>query len=130
MKFRRIVSILAAGAASVSLAGPALAQTTGGLQGQIIDGSTQQPVPDAVVIATSPALHGEQTAVIDASGSFEISLLPQGVYKLDVQREGYKPFSQPDLTLRLDKTLRIKLQLTPDSLQANLVIEYHRCRSR
>ncbi len=84
---------------------------------EIIDSSTQQPVGDAVVIATSPSLQGEQTAVTDASGSFEISLLPQGVYKLDIQREGYKPFSQEGLVLRLDKTIKIKLQLQPDTLQ-------------
>ncbi len=116
MKFRRIVSLLAAGAASLSLATPALAQTTGGLQGQIIDANTQQPVADAVVIATSPNLQGEQTAVTDASGAFEISLLPSGVYKIDIQREGYTPFSQSDLTIRLDKTIHIKLQLVPDTV--------------
>ena len=121
MKFRRIVSFLAAGAASLSLATPALAQTTGGIQGQIIDSSTQQPVPDAVVIATSPALQGEQTAVTDASGSFEISLLPTGVYKIDIQREGYTPFTQMDLKLGLDKTVHIKLQLVPDTLNGPAV---------
>jgi hypothetical protein len=127
MKFRRIVSFLAAGAASLSLATPAMAQTTGGLQGQIIDASTQQPVAEAVVIATSPALQGEQTAVTDASGSFEISLLPAGVYKLDIQREGYKPYTQADLTVRLDKTIKIKLQLLPDSISGEqMVIEVQR----
>src|SRR6478752_3869694 len=118
MRLRKIVSLLAAGAASVSLSSPALAQTTGGLTGQIIDAQTQNPVADAVVIATSPSLQGEQTAVTDASGTFEITLLPAGVYAVNVQREGYKPFTQDGLSVRLDKTVKLKLQLIPDAMKA------------
>ena len=121
MKFRGIVSLLAAGAASVSLASPALAQTTGGLSGQIIDANTQAPVAEAVVIATSPSLQGEQTAVTDSSGTFEITLLPSGVYTLNVQRDGYNAFTQSGLTIRLDKTIRVKLQLVPDSVKGEAV---------
>jgi Carboxypeptidase regulatory-like domain/TonB-dependent Receptor Plug Domain len=121
MKFRGIVSLLAAGVASVVLANPALAQTTGGLSGQIIDANTQAPVAEAVVIATSPSLQGEQTAVTDSSGTFEITLLPAGVYTLNVQRDGYNPFTQSGLTIRLDKTIKVKLQLVPDSVKAENV---------
>src|SRR5437660_1451081 len=101
MRFRVIMSALAAGAASCLLALPALAQTTGALSGQIVDANTQNPVADAVVIAQSPALQGEQTAVTDNAGQFEITLLPGGSYTLTVQREGYQPFTQPGLTVRL-----------------------------
>jgi hypothetical protein len=112
---------LAAGAASVSLASPALAQTTGGLSGQIIDANTQAPVAEAVVIATSPSLQGEQTAVTDSSGTFEITLLPSGVYTINVQRDGYNAFTQSGLTIRLDKTIKVKLQLVPDSVKGEAV---------
>ncbi len=121
MKFRGIVSLLAAGAASVSLASPALAQTTGGLSGQIIDANTQAPVAEAVVIATSPSLQGEQTAVTDSTGTFEITLLPSGVYTINVQRDGYNAFTQSGLTIRLDKTIKVKLQLVPDSVKGEAV---------
>jgi hypothetical protein len=118
MRLRRLLGLLAAGAASVVLAAPALAQTTGGLSGQIIDANTQKPVADAVVIAQSPSLQGEQTAVTDASGNFEITLLPSGVYSLTVQREGYNAFSQQGLTIRVDRTIKVQLQLVPDTVQA------------
>src|SRR4051794_25894320 len=97
MRFRRVLSLMAAGAASITLATPALAQTTGGISGQIIDATNQSPVKDAVIIAQSPALQGEQTAVTDDKGQFEVTLLPTGVYTLTVQREGYQPFSQQGL---------------------------------
>src|SRR5438132_1357001 len=60
MKLRHL-GLLAAGLASVLLVTPAQAQTTGGISGTIVDANTQNPVADAVVIATSPALQGEQT---------------------------------------------------------------------
>jgi hypothetical protein len=121
MQLLRSIYFIAAGALVLAIATPASAQTTGGLTGQIIDAQTQNPVADAVVIATSPALQGEQTAVTDTSGTFEITLLPAGTYTINVQREGYQPFTQTGLTVRLDKTIKIKLQLVPEAVQAGAV---------
>ena len=118
MRFGNMVGMATAGAASLLLALPAAAQTTGTLSGQVVDANTQQVVGDAVVIAQSPSLQGEQTAVTDASGSFEITLLPAGTYALSVQREGYQPFTQGGLTVRLDRTIKVKLSVLPDTLSA------------
>src|SRR5262249_53554729 len=121
MRFRRFLSLMAAGAASALLAAPAFAQTTGGISGNIVDATNQNPVKDAVVIAQSPALQGEQTAVTDDKGQFEITLLPTGVYTLTVQREGFQPFSQQGLKISLDKTIKVKLQVVPDSFKGEQV---------
>lgn len=121
MQLLRSIYFVTAGALLLALAQPASAQTTGGLSGQIIDAQTQNPVADAVVIATSPALQGEQTAVTDATGTFEITLLPAGAYTLNVQREGYQPFTQAGLKVSLDRTVKIKLQLVPEAVQAGAV---------
>jgi len=115
------MNVVAAGAASFLLALPALAQTTGSLSGQVVDANSQQPVGDAVVIAQSPALQGEQTAVTDATGSFEITLLPAGSYTLTVQREGFQPFTQQGLTVRLDRTIKVRLSLIPESLKEQAI---------
>jgi len=121
MRFRNILNVVAAGATSFLLALPALAQSTGTLSGQVVDANTQQPVADAVVIAQSPALQGEQTAVSDTSGSFEITLLPSGGYSLTVQREGYQPFTQQGLKVNIDRTIRVKLSLVPESLKEQAI---------
>src|SRR5207302_4038555 len=76
---------------------------------------------DAVVIAQSPALQGEQTAVTDATGAFEITLLPAGSYALSVQREGFQPFTQQGLTVRLDRTIKIRLSLIPEALNVQAI---------
>jgi hypothetical protein len=54
---------------------------TGVLTGRVVDVSTQQPVVDVVVTATSPALQGEQIVVTDASGTYRIPNLPPGLYE-------------------------------------------------
>src|SRR3954470_9696282 len=121
MRFRNIAGIATAGAASLLVAMPALAQTTGTLSGQVVDANTQQPVADAVVIAQSPALQGEQTAVTDTTGSFEITLLPAGNYTLTVQRESYQPFTQQGLKVNLDRTIRVRLSLVPEALKEQAI---------
>src|SRR5438045_9282007 len=111
MRFGNIIGLVTAGAASFLLALPALAQTTGSLSGQVVDANSQQPVGDAVVIAQSPALQGEQTVVTDTTGAFEITLLPAGTYSLTVQPETYPPFTQPGLRLALDRAIKVQVWL-------------------
>jgi len=102
---------------------PAAAQTTGAIEGNVLDAVAQTPVPDAVVIARSSALQGEQTAVTDRSGRFHISLLPVGRYELVVQCDGYQPFAQEAVLLvRLGQTLKVKLSVVPEAMSAGEVV--------
>ena len=96
---------------------PAFAQTTGTLIGVVTDASTGKPVPGAVIVARSPNLQGEQTAVTDANGNYRITLLPPGAYTLAVQLEGYKPAERSDLTIRPDKTIRANLAVVPEAVR-------------
>jgi hypothetical protein len=95
----------------------AFAQTTGTLIGVVTDASTGKPVPGAVIVARSPNLQGEQTAVTDANGNYRITLLPPGDYTLAVQLEGYKPAERSDLTIRMDKTIRANLAVVPEAVR-------------
>jgi len=108
--------------ASCLAALPALAQTTGSIAGTISSAVDSKPIPDAVVIATSPSLQGEQTAVTDDKGAFEITLLPSGSYQITVQREGFKTFQQGALLVRIDKVIRIQLPLQPDTLAGETIV--------
>ncbi len=94
----------------------AAAQTTGGIDGRIVDATTQAGVPGAVVSASGPALLGDQNAHTDDNGEFELTQLPPGVYTLYVQREGYQAFSQEGLTVRLDRTIRVHLSILADTV--------------
>ncbi len=95
----------------------ASAQTTGTVIGVVTDAATGKPVVGALVIATSPNMPGEQTTVTDEGGSFRISQLPPGQYKLAVQVQGYKPAERSDIALRVDKTLRANMAVVPEAVQ-------------
>jgi len=96
-----------------ALCGSAAAQTiTGVLTGVVVDAATQAPLPDATVVARSPALPGEQSAVTNESGTFEMTLLPAGTYSLAVTHEGFEPFSPDGLTIKGGR-MRIRIAVAP-----------------
>ncbi|HET8724558.1 MAG TPA: TonB-dependent receptor, partial [Anaeromyxobacteraceae bacterium] len=105
---------IAACALAIGVAGTSRAQTTGTLVGTVTDAETGKPVAGALVVATSPALQGEQVAVTDKGGHWVISLLPPGTYSVAGQLEGYRPAQRGGLVLRVDYTLRANLALTPE----------------
>ncbi len=100
-----------------ALSGVASAQVTGTIIGVVTDAQTGKPVAGALIVATSPALQGEQTAITESDGSYRLSQLPAGDYKLAVQLQGYKPAERSDIVLRVDKTLRANMVVVPEAVQ-------------
>ncbi|WP_342379272.1 TonB-dependent receptor [Myxococcus stipitatus] len=84
--------------------------------GTVIDSQSRQPVADVVVTATSPNLQGEQMVVTDAQGNYRIPQLPPGTYTLRFEKEQYKPYARSDVQLRLNRTIRVNVELLPESL--------------
>lgn len=111
LRFLRIAPL------ALLFASVASAQTTGTIIGVVTDASTGKPVAGAMIIATSPNLQGQQTAVTDAAGAYRISLLPPGEYTLMVQLGGYKDAQRSDVSVRLDKTIRANLAVVPEAVQ-------------
>ena len=58
--------------------------SVGSMRGTIRDKSGNGPAVGATVVATSPALQGEQVVITDDSGQYFITALPPGVYTLTV----------------------------------------------
>jgi hypothetical protein len=101
---------------SSSTRGTTINGSRGTLLGVVIDAQTRQPVPDVVITATSPSLPGEETVVSDAQGQYRIPFLPQGAYTLRFEKEQSKPYARSDIHLRGNSTLRINVELLPESL--------------
>jgi hypothetical protein len=114
---KKLLRLLRIAPLALLFASVASAQTTGTVIGVVTDASTGKAVPGALVIATSPNLQGEQTAVTDNSGNFRLPLLPPGQYRLAVQLEGYKPAERSDIQIRLDKTIRANLAMVPEAVE-------------
>ena len=84
--------------------------------GTVISAQSRQPVPDVVVTATSPNLQGEQTVVTDAQGNYRIPQLPPGIYTLRFEADAFRPYARSDIQLRLNRTIRVNVELLPSSL--------------
>ncbi|HLK99992.1 MAG TPA: TonB-dependent receptor [Myxococcaceae bacterium] len=97
------------------MASPALAQGTSVLFGTVTDTTTKRPIADVVVVATSPNLQGEQTVVTDNSGAYRLPQLPSGTYTLRFEREAFKPYLRENVTVRLDYSVRVNVELIPES---------------
>jgi TonB family protein len=103
----------------------AAAQPAGIISGIVVDATTRAPLSDAVVTARSPALLGEQTAVTDESGLFEMTMLSPGTYALSLQHSGYAPFAPEGIVVR-DRRVRVRVRLvreggSVDSASASIV---------
>jgi hypothetical protein len=100
----------------------ALAQGTSVITGTVTDAATGKPVSDVVLTAKSPALQGEEVVVTDSAGLFRLAQLPAGEYLLKLEKESYKPFSRGEITVRLDRTVRVNIQLQPESVQSDVIV--------
>ena len=99
----------------------ARAQQSGSvITGTVVDASNQQPVADVTIVATSPALQGEEVAVTDATGVYRMPQLPPGTYTLRFEKESYQPYKRDQITLRLNRTIRLNAQLLPDEFQTTI----------
>lgn len=91
----------------------ALAGTTGGLTGAVVDAASSSPVAGAVVTASSPSQSA--TVTTDATGRFSFLTLAPDTYTVSVTKNNYQALSIPGqivfadtvqtVTARLQKTL-------------------------
>jgi len=100
-------------AAAVLLSARAAAQPGGIVSGAVVDATNQAPVAGALITARSPALVGEQSAVTNQAGAFEVTMLPPGTYTLSVKREGFLPFSADGVPVR-GRRVKVRLQILPE----------------
>lgn len=69
----------------------AFAQTTGSIQGQVMD-QQGQALPGVTVKLTGDPIQGaERIAATDARGDFKYNALPVGRYSLSASLQGYIP---------------------------------------
>jgi hypothetical protein len=116
------------GANSLLSPSPVFAQssaTVGSLRGQLKDKSTGEAAVGATVVATSPALVGEQVVITDEIGQYFINSLPPGNYTLTIYYNN-QPFSRPGVLIQLGKEAVVNVTVdsaTPSGKTAGEVIE-------
>ena len=118
MRWPRVLRATGAFLVAGLLFGTAAHAQSGVITGTVSDASTKQPAADVVVTATSPNLQGEQIVVTDAQRpATAFPQLPPGIYTLRFEKESFQPYSAPDIQLRLDRTIRVNVELLPEGIQ-------------
>lgn len=84
--------------------------TTGAVRGRVLDKKTKEPVIGATVVATGPALQGQQAEITDESGNYEIQNLPPGQYVLTVYYNDAQ-FSRPNVIVELGKQAFVQVAI-------------------
>ena len=104
--------------AGVVAAGISWAQSSSVFVGTVRDALTKEPVQDVIVIVTAPEKLGEEIVVTDNTGSYRVSQLPPGTYKLRFEKESYHVFERQEISLGSHRTLRINIELAPSTIDA------------
>src|SRR5829696_1551001 len=122
MQLTRVLRATGAFLVAGLLYGTAAHAQSGVITGTVSDASSKQPAADVVVTATSPNLQGEQIVVTDATGQYRIPQLPTGNYSLRFEKESFQPYSRSGIQLRVDRTIRVNVELLPTGIQQDIVV--------
>jgi hypothetical protein len=103
---RRRSSLPAAAAAviaSLVLTPPAGAQSLARLRGTVTD-EQNAVVANARIVVRNQATGEERTAASDAAGEYQVASLPVGVYRVEIQAEGFQARTLTDIRLEVAQT--------------------------
>ena len=103
-------------------AGSALAQGgTGQLSGNVVD-SNGAVVPGATVKLTSSATGQEREAATNDSGDFVFTLLPAGVYKLEITASGFRTVVVDEVRINVTQTTTLPVRLDAATVSGMVTI--------
>jgi hypothetical protein len=94
---------------------------TGTITGVVQD-ATGALVPSVKVTATNTSTNLSRDAVTDASGTFRISALNPGPYRLQAQAAGFKTATVNDITLEVAQQVRVDVQLQVGEVSQSLEV--------
>ncbi|MEM7483291.1 MAG: TonB-dependent receptor [Acidobacteriota bacterium] len=97
---------------AMTLALPALGQTTGRIEGRAVL-ENGNPLGGVTVTATSDSLQGDREVVAGADGSFRFVGLPPGTYRVSAGYQGFATLEQGGVQVGLDRTVTLEFQMRP-----------------
>jgi hypothetical protein len=97
------------------------AQETGEIIGRVAD-DEGVALPGVTVSATGPSLQGRRTALSSADGSFRLSLLPIGTYRLTFELQGFATVVQENVRAQLGMTTAVDATMRVATLQEQVTV--------
>jgi len=102
---------------------PALAQGVGAIAGTVTDASGAV-LPGATVTLTSAqgTVGGNREAITDERGAFQFLRLVPGTYSVKAVLQGFRPFTQADISVNSDQTSRADARLEIGTMEEGIVV--------
>ena len=101
-------AVLTLGIALLSVGSLAAQETTGRIEGRVLDPGSAT-APGVTVTATGP--QGAKTATTDTDGRFTVPFLTPGTYQLLVELDGFKTIEKNDMTVSLGQVVTLEFKL-------------------
>jgi hypothetical protein len=122
---RWLIGVLTA-VMAIAVSVPAYAQgggasSTGTIQGRVTD-AQGAVLPGVTVVATSPALLGQQTTVTSETGNYRFPAVPPGTYTVQYELAGFNTVRREGISITLGFTANVNVELALATLQETVTV--------
>src|SRR6188768_2372807 len=97
------------------------ASSTGVIQGKVSDAQGAM-LPGVTIVATSPAMPGQQTAVTSENGNYRFPAVPPGTYTLMFELAGFNSVRRDGIQITLGFTGTVNIELALATLQETVTV--------
>src|SRR5262245_51810106 len=101
---------------------PAVAQTSAGVNGVVLD-SSHASMPDTHVTITNLDTGAKHETSTNESGAYQFALLQPGRYSISARRQGFKQVSQDGVQLEVNQVAKIDFVLEPGAVSETIQVE-------
>src|SRR6202008_1758134 len=92
------------------------------LTGRITDPS-KALIADAKIAAINAGTSVRHESTSNASGEYYLAYLPPGVYRIEIEKPGFKKLIKPDVILQVQDALAIDFEMTLGSASESITVE-------
>jgi len=96
--------------------------TDASITGVVVD-PTKAAIPDAKLTITNDSTSARSTVVTDQTGSFYISNLPPGAYRIEVERTGFNTVVRPGLILHIKDRMEMNFEMAVGPAAETVTVE-------
>jgi len=96
--------------------------TNASLTGRVTDPS-KAAIADAKIAAVSAATNFRHETTTNASGEYYLTSFPPGLYRIEIEKTGFKRLIKPDVILHGQDALAIDLEMTVGSASDSITVE-------
>jgi hypothetical protein len=112
-------AVLTLGMALLSVGSLAAQETTGRIEGRVVDAESAT-APGVTVTVTGP--QGEKATTTDTDGRFTVPFLTPGAYQLRVELDGFKTIEKNDVTVSLGQVVDLEFKLEVGPINETVVV--------